>query len=80
MTDKEILVTYSKDIRKGTRELLEKIDITKELPDRNAKIGLKPNLVIAAKPEIGATTHNEIISELIAYLKEKGYHDIIIIE
>lgn len=80
MTDKEILVTYSKDIRKGTRELLEKIDITRELPDRNAKIGLKPNLVIAAKPESGATTHNEIISELIAYLKEKGYHDIIIIE
>ncbi len=80
MTDRDILVTYTGDIRKGTRELLEKLDIEKELPDRNAKIGLKPNLVIAAKPDGGATTHNEIIAELISFLHEKGYHDIIIIE
>lgn len=80
MTEKDIFVTYSTNIEKATRELLEKLDIEKEIPNKDAKIGLKPNLVIAATPEYGATTHTEIIRELISFLNDHGYHNIIIIE
>lgn len=80
MKEKDIFVTYSKTIEKATRELLDNLDIENEIPNKNAKIGLKPNLVVSATPDTGATTHNEIIRELISYLNDKGYFNIIIIE
>lgn len=59
---------------------MEYIHPEAEIGDRSRKILLKPNLVIATTPASGATTHVEIISEIISYLQEKGFNDISIIE
>lgn len=80
MNSKDIYVIYSDDIRKMTRTLLDSIDLASDIGDRAKSIVLKPNLVVSVTPDSGATTHTEIISELISYLKEKGFSDITIAE
>ena len=44
------------------------------------KDALKPNLVVAASPETGATTHAGVLSGAIEYLRDHGFRDISIIE
>ena len=80
MDRKTIAVIYSSDISKMTKTLLEYVKVEDDIKDKNREILLKPNLVIAATPEGGATTHTEIISTIITYLKEKGFNNIKIIE
>ena len=45
-----------------------------------ASVALKPNLVVAASPETGATTHAGVLSGAIEYLRDHGFRDISIIE
>ena len=78
--DDWICLTYGHDIKKMTNSLLSVYPFEEKLTDKNAKIGLKPNLVIATTPDTGATTHVEIISAVIEYLKNLGYKDITILE
>jgi len=76
----DIYVIYDSDIRKMTRQLLDSIDLEKDIGDRSKSIVLKPNLVVSVTPDTGATTHTEIIAAVIDYLKEKGFEDITIAE
>ena len=80
MKSREIRVIYGKDIAAMTRRLIEDYDLASKIGDVNAKIALKPNLVVATTPDTGATTHVEIITEVIEYLQEKGFRDISIME
>ena len=48
--------------------------------DSGASVALKPNLVVAASPETGATTHAGVLSGAIEYLRDHGFRDISIIE
>jgi uncharacterized protein (DUF362 family) len=48
--------------------------------DRNALIGIKPNLVVPKPHTSGATTSPEIVAGVIEYFQEKGYRNIIILE
>lgn len=59
---------YGKDIPALISKLLECAEIKSRLPNA-AKVVIKPNLVKAADPEQGATTHAEIVDALIVYLK-----------
>ena len=43
-------------------------------------IGLKPNLVVSKKASSGATTHPEFCAGIIAFLQEKGFQNIRILE
>ncbi|TAH54803.1 MAG: DUF362 domain-containing protein, partial [Sphaerochaeta sp.] len=52
----------------------------KLIPSQSSTIAIKPNLVVADKPEGGATTHPEIVIAIIEYLKERGFHNISIVE
>ena len=47
---------------------------------RQARIALKPNLVVAAPASSGATTHPELVGAVIDYLQQKGYGNIAIVE
>ena len=80
MKSKEIRVIYGKEIAAMTRRLLEDYDMASKIEDKDAKIALKPNLVIAATPDTGATTHMEIITEVIEYLQENGFKNMSILE
>ncbi len=77
MNANEIIITYGQDPAKMTREVLERAQPA--IPP-NAKIGIKPNLVVARPCSEGATTSPVIVGALIEYLKDKGAHDIVILE
>jgi uncharacterized protein (DUF362 family) len=47
---------------------------------KDALIALKPNLVVAKPASSGATTHPEIVEAVIAYLRDKGFRRLEIIE
>lgn len=76
----EIRVIYGKDIKRITTELIKDYKIEEKIPSKDSRIGLKPNLVIAARPESGATTHMEIIAGIIEYLHDHGFKNISILE
>ena len=80
MKNHDIYHIYGTDGSVMTRRLLEAIKIEELVPSRSSTIALKPNLVIAASADGGATTHPEIVRTIIEYLKEKGFHKISIIE
>ncbi len=76
----EIRVIYGKEIKRMTKEILSSYGIEDRILSKDSRIGLKPNLVIAAEPSSGATTHMEIIEGIIEYLQDNGFADISIME
>ena len=78
--DNEIRIIYGTDPHTMTRKLLENMDLKSRIPSKNALIGLKPNLVVARSAETGATTHPEILEEIIRYLQENGFRNLLILE
>ncbi len=77
--DNKIIVTYGENARKMVRDVLERADLNKLIP-QNARIGIKPNLVVSKPSSSGATTSPVMVSALIEYLKEHGYNNIVILE
>ncbi len=62
-----------------TRRLLCEASLANIIP-RGAKIGIKPNLVVARPCTEGATTSPEIAGALIEYLQANNHNDITILE
>ncbi len=79
MDKKDILVIYGEDAAQNTRRLLEEAKLAEAIP-AGAKIGLKPNLVVARPCTEGATTSPVIVGALIEYLQQNGHRDITILE
>ena len=75
----KIYEIFGTDAHHMTRSLLEEAKVADLIP-KGASIALKPNLVVAASPESGATTHGGVLSGCIEYLKAKGFQKISIIE
>ena len=75
----EIYEIYGTDAHEMTKTLMSAADIADRIP-RGASIALKPNLILAGKPENGATTHAGVLSGCIEYLQDSGFSDISIIE
>ena len=75
----KIYEIYGTDAHEMTKALMEAADIADAIP-KGAKIALKPNLILASRPENGATTHAEVLSGCIEYLQSAGFADISIIE
>lgn len=80
MNKQDIIITYGSNASLMTKALMERIDIETLLPDKNASIALKPNLVVAVTADSGATTHPEIVVAIIEHLQGLGYHNISIVE
>ncbi len=75
-----IFIKYGDNPEGMIAELLDKAEIIKDIPDKNALIGIKPNLVLAKPSETGATTCPKLTEALIVYLKDEGFHNIVILE
>ena len=56
MEKHQILAIYGTDYTDMTVRLLEAADFEGLVPDRHARIGIKPNLVVAATADGGAVT------------------------
>lgn len=74
-----IRIIYGDNPRQMVKELLEVIRPEEEI-DKDALIGIKPNLVVAKPSSSGATTSPAIVAGLIEYLKSKGRDNIVIME
>ena len=75
----KIYEIYGTDAHEMTKALMEAAAIADCIP-QGASIALKPNLILASKPDEGATTHAGVLSGCIEYLQEAGFSDISIIE
>lgn len=70
---------YGTDAHTMTYSLMVAAGVASMIPT-GASVSLKPNLVIAAGPEGGATTHPGVLSGCISYLQDNGFSDISIME
>lgn len=80
MKSSQIYINNGTDYFEMTLELLKAADIAGNIGDRNKKIGIKPNLVIAAKADGGATTHPEIVDAVLTYFQDEGFTDLAVME
>ena len=80
MKDNQFLMIHGTDYSDMTVRLLEAADLASEIGDKNAKIGLKPNLVVAREASSGATTHPEIVDGVLTYLKKNGFKNVCVLE
>lgn len=80
MTDRQIILMHGTDYRHMAMELLRASGFAGEHPDRGIRIGIKPNLVVAAAAEGGATTHPELVAGVIDYLRENGFSSVCVLE
>ncbi len=70
---------YGFDAHQMTYALMDAANVEQMLP-AGGRVALKPNLVVAAPPEQGATTHGGVLSGAIEYLRDHGVTRIEIIE
>lgn len=70
---------YGTDPHQMTKALMEAVKAADQIP-AGAEVALKPNLVLAGKPDRGATTHSGVLSGCIEYLQDHGFNAISILE
>ncbi len=80
MDRKDILLSQGTNYKKMTRNLLEASDLIGLIPDKNCKVGIKPNLVSPTEASYGATTHSEVVAGIIEYLQMYGVSRIVLME
>lgn len=80
MERNQILVVHGTDYTAMTMRLLEAADFETLVPDRGARIGIKPNLVVAATADGGAVTHPQIVEGTILFLRQRGYGNLCVLE
>lgn len=80
MEKNQIFMIHGTDYADMTCRILAASGLEALVPERHARIGIKPNLVVAAKAEGGATTHPEIVEGVIRYLRDKGYDNFCVLE
>ena len=89
MEKNQIFKIYGTDYKDMTKRLLEEAGLVqileqaireRNLPGKDCRIGIKPNLVSPTPASCGATTHPEIVAGIIEYLQERGYRNIIVAE
>lgn len=78
--DRRIFTVYGSDAHRMAIALLEAGDVAGKIGGKDARIVLKPNLVVSKPPESGATTHAGVLSGTIEYLQGRGFTDLCILE
>ena len=76
----EILMIYGEDYQTMTKRLLCEAGLDTMIADKDASIGIKPNVLGPYPAENGGTTHPQIVAGIIEYLKEHGFHNLTIAE
>lgn len=85
MKKDEILKAYGTDYKELTKRLLARADLAGAIaakcgPSKEARIGIKPNLVSPTPASFGATTHPEVVEGIIEYLQKEEFTRITIME
>ena len=80
MEKNEIVMIHGTDYVDMAIRLCEGVRLDQMIGNKNARIALKPNLVIAAKAETGAVTHPEIVDGVLQYLASKGFKNVKVTE
>ena len=71
---------YGNDLKAMAKAVLTAACVADDIPRRDARIGIKPNLVLASAAANGATTHPEIAEGIIEYLRENGFENLCMLE
>lgn len=79
MNKNDIKVIYGNSPKEMVKKVLAASGIEKDV-DKTARIGIKPNLVVAKPYTSGATTSPKIVEGIVEYLKSLGYNNITILE
>ena len=69
MKKNEIIMIHGTAYTAMTKQLMEAAGFAQDYPNKKMRIGIKPNLVVAAPASGGATTHPEIVAGVIEYLR-----------
>ncbi len=80
MNQNDIIIIHGTNYKEMAIKVLEKADLASDIGDRKKSVALKPNLVVAAHPSGGATTHSELLAGVIEYLQDHGFQNISIME
>ena len=80
MNNTEILAIYGTEYKEMTKTLLKEANLAEQIPDKDCRIGIKPNLVSPSEASWGATTHPEIVEGIIEYLQEHGFFNLVMLE
>ena len=80
MNKNDIIIIHGTDHKEMAKKVMDRADVASEIGDKNKKIALKPNLVVARESSSGATTHKELLAGVIEYLQEHGFKNITIME
>ena len=80
MNKNDILIIHGTDYKEMTKKILEAADLAALIGKKDARVALKPNLVTSNPPSSGATTHPELLSGAIEYLREHGFENVVIME
>ena len=80
MKDNELIMIYGTEYKEMAKQLLEAANLAERIPSKDARIGLKPNLVSPSEASWGATTHPQVVAGAIEYLQAHGFHNLVILE
>ncbi len=80
MDKNEIFKIYGTNYKEMTKTLLAEADLASLIPSPDTRIGIKPNLNVETPPELGATTHPEVVAGILEYLQEHGFSRIVVLE
>jgi len=75
----DMVINYGLDIFRCAYDALVKSELA-SLIKPDSTLLIKPNMVMAKPPDLGATTHAEIVEAIIVYLREAGIEKITIAE
>ncbi len=81
MKKNDIFITYGADAKQMTKALLKSVDLCALIgKNKDAYIGIKPNLVVSRPSSEGATTTPMVARTVVKYLKKHGYNNVCFIE
>ena len=80
MEKNQIYMITGEDYLQMTKEILTESRLAELIGDRKKRIVIKPNLVDASPACEGATTHPEVVSGIVEYLLEHGFHHVSLME
>ena len=80
MTSNQIVILHGTHYQEMAVELCTKIDLASDIGARTTRIGIKPNLVLDASADSGATTHPELVAGVLDYLHACGFTNICVLE
>lgn len=80
MAKNDYYVIHGRDYKQMAVQVLKAAGVAADIADRSRRIGIKPNILAAKKASEGAVTHPELVDGVLAYLREEGFSDLVVLE